>query len=267
MYFSVASWNINSVRLRLSLVLRYLQEKIPDVLCLQETKCPNEYFPILPFTKIGYPYIEVRGEKGYNGVAIISRYPLSEIEHFSFCNKGDCRHLAASLSVNGRKLRLHNFYVPAGGDIADVKLNPKFQHKIDFLECLKKICAESGEKQSSLLVGDLNIAPYVHDVWSHKQLLSVVSHTPIETTNLLQAMVLGGWVDLVREFIPEPKKVYTWWSYRAKDWMSSDKGRRLDHIWGSADLQNFLVEVEILKAARQWLQPSDHVPLSVKFKF
>ncbi len=83
----------------------------------------------------------------------------------------------------------------------------------------------------SILLGDLNVAPREHDVWSHKQLLDVVSHTPIETEKLNAARKAGGWVDAMRELVPEPTKLYTWWSYRSPDWKAADKGRRLDHMW------------------------------------
>ncbi len=115
--------------------------------------------------------------------------------------------------------------------------------------------------------GDLNIAPLVEDVWSHKQLLKVVSHTPIETERLQALCHQGGWVDLMRMHIPVPTKLYTWWSYRARDWALSDRGRRLDHIWSSPDLAPFMTDLSIFRAARGWKQPSDHVPVQTIFDF
>ena len=87
--------------------------------------------------------------------------------------------------------------------------------------------------ERAILVGDLNVAPLEHDVWSHKQMLRVVSHTPIECEKFTAARKAGGWVDSMRELTPEPAKLYTWWSYRAPDWATADRGRRLDHIWTS----------------------------------
>jgi exodeoxyribonuclease-3 len=115
------------------------------------------------------------------------------------------------------------------------------------------------------LVGDLNIAPLEHDVWSHKQLLDVVSHTPIETETLNRIRNSGGWDDGIRALTPEPEKVYTWWSYRAADWTAANKGRRLDHVWHSADLTPALKSYQILREARGWERPSDHVPLTVTY--
>ena len=115
----------------------------------------------------------------------------------------------------------------------------------------------------AVLVGDLNIAPLEHDVWSHKQLRDVVSHTAVETEGLL-AWQRNGWVDAVRHFVPDDEKLYSWWSYRNRDWRTSDRGRRLDHIWVTSDLKGALANQTILKDARDWTQASDHVPVCVE---
>jgi exodeoxyribonuclease III len=116
MPLKIATWNINSVRLRLPLVQRFLEEHQPDVLCLQETKCPDDQFPTAAFRKIGYGHLEIHGQKGYHGVATISRRPLTVVEKRSFCGLVDCRHLSTLMEVDGRQVMLHNFYLPAGGD-------------------------------------------------------------------------------------------------------------------------------------------------------
>jgi exodeoxyribonuclease-3 len=113
------------------------------------------------------------------------------------------------------------------------------------------------------MVGDLNIAPLEHDVWSHKQLLKIVSHTPVEVEKLNAVQSAGDWVDGVRHFTPETEKLYSWWSYRAPDWQRADKGRRLDHIWVSPAMKNRLKAAKILRESRGWTQPSDHVPVIV----
>ncbi|PRD44448.1 exodeoxyribonuclease III [Phyllobacterium phragmitis] len=265
MSFSIATWNINSVRLRLPLVEQFLRDSRPDVLCLQETKCPDDLFPHAAFHALGYDHIAVSGQKGYHGVATISRRPLSAIDRVGFCGIGDCRHLSAVVAAGQKRLRIHNFYVPAGGDEPDPAINPKFAHKLGFLEEMKAILADMGDGCSSLLVGDLNIAPLETDVWSHKQLLRVVSHTPVETEGLEVVRQIGGWSDLMRHHIPPEEKIFTWWSYRARDWDVSDRGRRLDHIWGSSDLEGDLSSVTILREARGWERPSDHVPVIAHF--
>jgi exodeoxyribonuclease-3 len=111
-----------------------------------------------------------------------------------------------------------------------------------------------------VLVGDLNIAPLEHDVWSHKQLLNVVSHTAVEI-EALNELRDTGFTDAIRHFVPDNEKLYTWWSYRNRDWRLSDRGRRLDHIWVTPDLTTKLARFEILREARDWPQTSDHVPV------
>lgn len=255
----VATWNINSVRLREGIVLRFLAEHAPDVLCLQETKSPDAAFPHAGFEAAGYAHRHVRGEKGYNGVAILSRLPLEPVDHRDFCAKGDCRHVAAR--VGG--VTVHNFYVPAGGDVADREANPKFAHKLDFLAEMRDWFGPGGDAPGgpSILVGDLNIAPGEHDVWSHKQLLKVVSHTPVEVEALEAVRASRDWVDTAREFVPPEEKAYSWWSYRSKDWRAADKGRRLDHVWITPDLRAGLRSCETVRDARGWGKPSDHAPV------
>ena len=267
MQFALATWNINSVRLRMPIVERFLDEKQPDVLCLQETKCPNELFPIAPFNDRGYLHQAINGQKGYHGVAILSRLPLRDLDKRDPGDVGHARHVSTLFDVADKTIRLHNFYVPAGGDEPDPAINPKFAHKLDFIEAMKSVHSGAEPGISSILVGDLNIAPLEHDVWSHKQLLKIVSHTPIETDGLKDVIAKGTWLDLMRQFTPEPEKLYTWWSYRSANWELADKGRRLDHVWSSPDLGPHLADVEVLKAARGWEKPSDHVPVMAKFAF
>jgi exodeoxyribonuclease-3 len=261
MQLSIASWNINSIRLRMPIVEKFLDQWQPDILCLQETKCPNDQFPSSPLNARGYVHQAIHGQKGYHGVAILSRLPLDSHDKRDYCNVGDSRHVSALVKAGGKTIRVHNFYVPAGGDEPDRTVNPKFGHKLDFIEEMKLLDAEAEDGISSILVGDLNIAPYESDVWSHKQLLKIVSHTPIETEGLKDVLARGKWLDMVRHLHPEPEKIYTWWSYRSANWELANKGRRLDHIWSSQDLGPHLLSTEIVTEARGWDRPSDHVPL------
>lgn len=252
----IASWNINSVRLRINLVLKVLEEQNIDILCLQETKTEDQHFPQQAITDAGWPYIVKRGEKSYNGVAILSRIPLDDERCLNWADKTDCRHISAV--ADG--VRIHNFYVPAGGDVADRNENPKFGHKLDFLtEMTAYFQAENPQK--SVLVGDLNIAPLAEDVWSTKQLRNVVSHTDIERRMLLDCIDRGGFSDAVRRFFGADETLYSWWSYRARDWAASNRGRRLDHIWVSEDISDNVASAHILAEARGYEKPSDHVPL------
>jgi exodeoxyribonuclease-3 len=118
---------------------------------------------------------------------------------------------------------------------------------------------------AAVLVGDLNVAPLETDVWSHKQLLKVVSHTPVETQGLERARRAGGWVDLMRRFVPPEQKLFTWWSYRSPDWTVNDRGRRLDHIWATPGLAGAATRMAVLREARSWERPSDHVPVIAAF--
>ena len=264
MDFSVATWNINSVRLRIDLVARYLAEKAPDVLCLQETKCVDAQFPHRAFRDAGYRHIAISGQKGYHGVAIVSRIPFAARSVRDFCEKGDARHLKVTLDGALRDVEVHNFYVPAGGDEPDPEANQKFAHKLAFVDEMAEWAeAEKAAAGRAILVGDLNIAPLEHDVWSHKQLLRVVSHTPVEVEKFSRAQNAGPWVDALRKFAPEPEKLYTWWSYRSPDWAKANKGRRLDHVWVSPALEDALAATEVLREARGWSRPSDHVPVKV----
>ncbi len=261
---SVATWNINSVRLRLDQVLRFLAEQQPDVLCLQETKCPDDVFPHAAFEKAGYRHRAIAGIKGYNGVAILSRLPLAPLGAREMCSKPDARHIAARIGEGAKAITLHNFYVPAGGDIADPDANPKFAHKLAFVEELRRFSEGSRTTEPrAILVGDLNIAPLEHDVWSHKKLLDIVSHTPVETRALTEVLNAGDWVDAMRVLKPEPEKVYSWWSYRSPDWETRDLGRRLDHVWLGKGLGAGLKTGQVFRETRGWERPSDHVPVLV----
>lgn len=260
MPLTIATWNINSVRLRAGLVARLLREEAPDILCLQECKSPVEKIPTDDFAALGYGHVVARGQKGYNGVAIIARVPLEDAGHRDFAGRGDARHVAARLGCGAV---IHNLYVPAGGDVPDRAVNDKFGHKLDFLTELRDWFA-ADRPARAILVGDLNIAPRADDVWSHAALLKVVSHTPIEVDHLAAAQAAGGWVDVTRADIPEGP-LYSWWSYRAKDWSAADKGRRLDHVWATPDLAAGAGGSRILRHVRGWDQPSDHAPVLADF--
>ena len=260
MSFTIATWNINSVRLREALVLKLLEEEAPDVLCLQECKSPVEKIPLEGFAALGYTHMVARGQKGYNGVAILSKLPIVDTGDRDFAAMGHARHVTARLE-NG--VTVQNFYIPAGGDEPDRVKNEKFGQKLDFLTEMRDVF--HGDKpEKTVIVGDFNIAPREDDVWDHKKLLKVVSHTPIEVEHLAQVQDSAQWVDITRKDIPEGL-LYSWWSYRAKDWDGADKGRRLDHIWSTPDIANASHGSRVLRAARGWTQPSDHAPVFATF--
>ena len=259
----IITWNINSVRLRIAQVLRVMKEHKPDIVCLQETKTPDEFFPHEAFEKAGYIHRHIHGMKGYNGVAVLSKIPFRAQDIHHRCGKEDCRHIGVSF----KDFELHNLYIPAGGDEPDPEINVKYKHKLDFVDEMTGWFAKNYTAKKPLVaLGDFNIAPLEHDVWSHKQLLNVVSHTPPETTRLNKMLASLNWTDVTRHFIPVEEKAYTWWSYRNHDWKKSNRGRRLDHIWVTKPLAPALKSHTIITQTRDWEQPSDHVPVMIELK-
>ncbi len=259
----IASWNINSVRLRMPIVERFLKEEAPDILCLQEIKTVEETFPFAAFEALGYRHHAIHGQKGYHGVATVSRIPMREFSRHDWQDNGEARHVGVELLGPGQGLTVENVYIPAGGDIPDRDENPKFGQKLDFLGRMTR-WADAIDRPT-LIVGDFNVAPLECDVWSHKQLLKVVSHTPVEVETLQRFKDAHGWVDLGREHIKAPERYYSWWSYRAKDWRKGDRGRRLDHMWASPELALQAKAHRVFEDCRDWPQPSDHVPLVTEF--
>ncbi len=253
----IVTWNINSIRIRLPSLKRVCEELNPDVICLQEIKVQTEAFPAKDLEALGYAHMLVRGMKAYNGVAILSRTPLLESRARDWCGKDDARHVAGD--IGGAEL--HNFYVPAGGDEPDPAINDKFAHKLDFLKEAAAWSRGLSADGKHILVGDLNIAPLESDVWSHKQLLGVVSHTPVEVEGLGKWMSAHGWIDAVRAIIPEDQQLYSWWSYRNREWPGNNRGRRLDHIWISPALASKVTGAGVFADPRGWEKPSDHVPV------
>jgi len=258
----IATWNINSVRLRAPLVAQWVAQAKPDVLCLQEIKCRDGEFPTKAFKEMGFKHFHIVGQKGWHGVAIVSKRKLEAVDGPALCHKKEARVAAAK--IDG--IEIHNLYVPAGADIPDPAVNEKFAHKLDVLTRMRKAYKQRNGAGPLVVVGDLNVAPGEHDVWSHKQLLTVVSHTPVETSGLEAARAAGGLVDLARRHRPEPERLYTWWSYRSPDWTKNNRGRRLDHIWASPDLADVSHDYEIHAQCRSWERPSDHVPVTTRFK-
>jgi exodeoxyribonuclease-3 len=258
MLLRLATYNINSVRIRLEEIRRLAEEAQPDVICLQETKVEDDKFPAEAIKKLGYPHIVTSGQKSYNGVAILSRVTLTDVTSFDFL-PGHKRHISAKIAGG---TEIHNFYIPAGGDIPDRDTNPKFDEKLRFYETMTEWAAGLRKKKKRMvMVGDFNVAPLENDVWSHRQLLKIVSHTPVETEAMARLKATLDWVDTSRRFVPETQKLYSWWSYRNHDWAKSDRGRRLDHIWVTPELEAGLKSSVILRAARGWDNASDHVPV------
>lgn len=264
MKMKIISWNINSLRLRLPLLEKLVQETQADVICLQETKVQDTQFPLEEIKALGYEFVVFSGEKSYNGVAIVSKFPLKTSKAIDILDYGQKRHICATLETPVGDVQLHNFYVPAGGDIPDTALNDKFDHKLKFMDWMSDYFKAQKEAKI-IIVGDMNIAPLEHDVWSHKQLLKIVSHTPIEVEKMTALQQTLDWIDTHRFFVDDSQKLYSWWSYRSKDPMTSDKGRRLDHIWATPNLKNAIASMKVHKDFRFEERPSDHAPIETTF--
>jgi exodeoxyribonuclease-3 len=264
MRLRIASWNVNSVRLRAGQVVRFAAEEAADVICLQEIKCREAEFPAAAFAEAGFPHLRIAGQKGWHGVAIASRLPIEDAPVLSVCREGHARVIGARIEG----IEIQNFYIPAGGDVPDRAVNPKFDHKLDFYEKLAAEMAARDPKAPLVIAGDLNVAPGENDVWNHKFMLKVVSHTPPETAAMAALKDSLGFIDLAREAIPEPEKLFSWWSYRAADFRASNRGLRLDHIWVTPGLREAAfrtgaARARVHDAARAWEKPSDHAPVSV----
>ncbi len=254
----VATWNINSVRLRAEQVKRFVAEAGVDLLLLQETKCREAEFPFTALAEAGLPHVRVAGQKGWHGVATASRLPLEDAPTLDLCREGHARCLAVRVAG----IEVVNLYIPAGGDTPDRALNPKFDHKLDFYARLTAAMAARDPAAPLLLAGDFNIAPGEDDVWNHHHMLKVVSHTPVEIEAAAALRASLGFVDLPRAAQPQGR-LFSWWSYRAADFRSSDRGLRLDHLWASPGLARRASGARVHDHVRGWERPSDHAPVTV----
>jgi exodeoxyribonuclease-3 len=264
MRLRICTWNVNSVRLRADHVARFVQEQAPDVVCLQEIKCREAEFPTQAFVDMGLPHIKIAGQKGWHGVAIASRLPIEAGPPLDVCREGHARCVSAVVAG----VEIQNFYIPAGGDEPDRQINAKFDHKLDFYERLTALMATRDPKAPLVVTGDLNVAPGEFDVWNHKYMSKVVSHTPVEVEAFAKLMGSLDFIDIVREAIPDPEKLASWWSYRAADFRASARGLRLDHLLLSPGLREAAFRQGAASArvhddVREWERPSDHAPVSV----
>lgn len=258
----IITWNINSLRLRINLLHRLALKHQADVICLQETKVRDELFPIDQIKQMGFDYVVFSGEKSYNGVAILSKFPITDSFSLNLCDDRK-RHIAGVIN----DIEVHNFYIPAGGDIPDPELNPKFKYKLDYNIAAREWLTQHRKTTDKIiLLGDLNIAPYEHDVWSSKQLSNVVSHTKVERELLIALCQSLNFIDTGRHFVSLDQKLYSWWSYRNQDWKKSDRGRRLDHIWVTQPLKNALISTHYDKDIRDEISTSDHIPCMVELQ-
>ncbi len=253
----VVSWNVNSIRARLENVLRWLDEEAPDVVLLQETKCIDEAFPRDFFEDRGYN-VELYGQKTYNGVAILSKHPIEDVQR-GLSNFEDDQARYIEGVVNGY-VRVASVYVPNG----ESKESPKFTYKMQFLDALREYLPDRLFTDEVFIVGgDYNIAPTPQDITMEEKWEGSVMCTPAEREQF-QALLSSGFIDIARKFHPYGKEetpdLTTWWNYRAGAWQKND-GLRIDHLLVSRSNAGMVKEMGVHRHTRGWEKPSDHAPV------
>lgn len=242
----IATFNCNSIRQRVDIVIDWIAKHEPDVLALQELKCENEKFPAEAFEEIGYQ-VAVHGQKAWNGVATLSLWPMEDIR-MGFGDPlfpEDCRVLACS--VNG--LRLVNTYVPNGTKVG----TDKFDYKLRWFDRLQRFLTDYG---ADIWMGDINVAPKPEDVYDPKKFFGGVGHHPAEFARL-EAILALGWQDLFRKFTKDGAH-YTYWDYYIIPALERNNGWRIDHIYGRGDVVDRCTACEIDVGPRHSVKPSDH---------
>ncbi|MFY8149255.1 MAG: exodeoxyribonuclease III [Prochlorococcaceae cyanobacterium] len=258
----IATWNVNSVRTRLEQVLDWLRQEGPEVVCLQETKVPDELFPTAAFEALGYRVV-LSGQKAYNGVAILSTLPIEDVQvGFGALLPADAEAEQLSeqkrvLSASIEGVRVLNLYVPNGSSLQ----SDKYPYKLAWLGCLRRYL-EVQERQGEPLcmVGDFNIAPEDRDLHDPQRLNGGIMASPPER-EALQAVLGERLVDVFRVFEPEAG-LWSWWDYRSGGW-ERDRGWRIDHIYLEQDLLACATGCVIHRQLRGNVQPSDHAPVVV----
>ena len=258
----IATWNVNSIRTRLSQIIDWVNKVNPDILCLQETKVMDNFFPVEPFEKLGYS-VEIYGQKSYNGVAIISKIKAENIKKgFYSCKNSypnfetlqDQKRLI-SADING--IKIINVYVPNGSSID----SDKFEYKINWLNCLASFMEEqvtSGEL--ICLMGDFNIAPSKIDIHDPEKYEGGIMSSETER-NALNNVLKGRLIDSFRIF-EKNSGHWSWWDYRNNAY-ELNKGWRIDHIYISNELSSKLKSCVIDSLPRANLRPSDHAPVMI----
>lgn len=254
----VATFNVNSLRKRLQLVLDWLGKQQPDVLCLQETKVQDEDFPALALASSGY-HLTFRGMKAYNGVAVLSRAKPEEVFH-GFDDGGD-PDAARLLRVVIEGIPIINTYVPQGFEID----SPKYQYKLEWFKRLRRYFDKHlSPKKPAIWCGDMNVAPRPIDVHSpEKHLKHVCYHE--DARKAYQETVAWGFVDVFLKLYPD-RQQYTFWDYRQPSSLEANKGWRIDHILATPPLVEQCAKVEVDIEPRRAKDPSDHTFLWAEFK-
>jgi exodeoxyribonuclease-3 len=249
----IATWNVNSIRMRLPRLLAWLERRQPDVVCLQETKVEDERFPFAEVETLGYRAL-ASGEKSYNGVAVLSRAEATEVIRCLPGDDPDPQRRVLAATVSG--VRIVNVYAPNGGELG----SPRYTYKLEWYRRLRAFLdAAFDAGQDLVLCGDLNIAPEDRDIWDPEQWRGQVMCTEPER-DCFRSLTGWGLTDSLRMHAPETCGLYTWWDYRAgafhRNW-----GLRIDHILLTPSLAKRCSTVEIDRDERKGPKPSDHVPV------
>ncbi len=255
---TVVSWNVNSLRSRLEHVLKFLWQHSPDVLCLQELKCDDKALPVEPFARLGYR-IEAACQKTYNGVAIITPHPLTDVTR-GFDDGDEDDPQARIIAATVRGVRILNLYVPNGSKLGD----PKYDYKLGWMarmeQRLKREVADHPEQ--FVVVGDFNVATRDNDMYDPEGWAGEVLCSEPERA-ATSGWAATGLIDLFAERHPDGG-VYSWWDYRAGAF-DRNRGLRIDHIWATAALAEGCTDCEVIDTPRRWEKPSDHAPVTATF--
>ena len=255
----LATWNINGLNSRLTQVIEWSAANQPDVLCLQETKCIDAKFPTQRLRSAGFTHIAFTGEKSYNGVAILSRLPLENIELRLPGDDADLATRFVAVAVGG--ITLVNVYVPHGTKVG----SEKFAFKLAWMARLRRYFDDRfATDENVVLCGDLNVAPHETDVWNPRQQQDKTHFSKAEREALLN-IKKWGFVDVFRQFNDEPGE-YSWWSHFHHDF-EKNRGMRIDHIWASPPVADVCKDCWIDKNPRALEKPSDHAPVLAEFDF
>ncbi len=250
----IASWNVNSVKVREPHIIRFLEAHRPDCLCLQELKTVSDGFPRDAFLSLGY-HAEVLGQKTYNGVAVLSRLPMQVVRTGLGVESLD--HEARSLTVNLSGVEITSIYVPNGGEVD----GPKWEGKLQFLDRLIALCREQITAEKPFVVcGDFNIAPEDRDVYNPKGWINTVL-TAESVRERYRKLIELGMVDTFRTKYAEGGH-YSWWDYRRSSY-ESDRGLRIDFCLASPAIKSSISDAGIIRETRGWERPSDHAPIFV----
>ncbi|HJS51823.1 MAG TPA: exodeoxyribonuclease III [Pyrinomonadaceae bacterium] len=253
----IATWNVNSINVRMPQLLGWLDKNELDVVCFQETKTIDENFPLDDLVNLGYEAVFM-GEKSYNGVAIISKYPIEEVQKNYLDDDDTAPKRLIAGTING--IRIVNTYIPNGSEL----WSDKFTFKLDWLQRLRRLFDETCDvNKNVLLCGDFNVAPEEPDVWNVGAWRGRLHFSRPERA-AIHHLKQWGFVDVFRKINPEARE-FSWWDYRAGAWQKNH-GLRIDHIWTSPPLAEKCTGCWIDKGPRALEKPSDHAPVIAEFE-